>query len=205
MESSSPQSCRFQLPDLLCDELLPLQSLLPDLLLDGSFMRTDSKMVLNHFPGNAGDVGRLPCKHIDIRPQESDKRAFLFAVEGGAYGESLSRAILLDDHLLGLWWCSSGFLALAGGALWHVLDGNTTLLRGALAGVGARGLAGLLPSRGFSGRSKCLGGSRRNRFPVELIGADQRVFLVGGDGDDGHRPRHLQRVVGVMRRRHELG
>ena len=27
-------------------------------------------MVLNHFPGNAGDVGCLPCKHIDIRPQE---------------------------------------------------------------------------------------------------------------------------------------
>src|SRR3990170_8147312 len=127
MEYPSHQPCRFQLPDLLCDEPLPLQSLLPDLLLDGSCMRTDNKMVLNHFPGNAGDVGCLPCKHIDIRPQESDERAFLFAVEGGAYGESPSHAILLDGHLLGLWWCSSGFLALAGEALWHVLDGNTTL------------------------------------------------------------------------------
>ena len=74
-------------------------------------------MVLNHLPRNAEDVGCLPCKHIDIRPQESDERAFLFAIEGGAYGERPSRAILLDGHLLGLWWCSSGRLTLAGGAL----------------------------------------------------------------------------------------
>ena len=60
-------------------------------------------MVLNHFPGNVGDVGGLPCKHIDIRPWESDELAFLFAVEGGAYGESPSRAILPDGHLLVLW------------------------------------------------------------------------------------------------------
>ena len=46
-------------------------------------------MVLNHFPGNAGDVGSFPCKHIDICPQESDELAFLFAVEGGAYSKSL--------------------------------------------------------------------------------------------------------------------
>ena len=79
-------------------------------------MGTDNKMVLNHFPGNAGDVGGLPCKHIDIRSQEGDELAFLFAVEGGAYGESPSRAILSDGHLLGLWRRRSGFLALADGA-----------------------------------------------------------------------------------------
>ena len=107
-------------------------------------MRTDSKMVLNHFPRNAGDVGCFPCKHIDIRPQESDELALLFAIKGGAYGESSSHVVLLDGHLLGLWWCSSGLLALAGGALWHVLDGSATPRRGALAGVGARSLAALL-------------------------------------------------------------
>ena len=80
-------------------------------------MRTDSKMVLNHLPGNAKDVGCLPCKHVDIPPQEGGERAFLFAVEGGAYGEGPSRAILLDGHPLGLWWRSSRILALAGGAL----------------------------------------------------------------------------------------
>ena len=127
MEHSSDQACRLQLPDLLDDELLSLQSLLPDLLLDGSRMGTDSKIVLNHFPGNAGDVGCLPRKHIDIRPQESDERAFLFAVEGGAYGKSSTRAILLDGHLLGFWWGRLGPLASAGGTFWHILNGNAML------------------------------------------------------------------------------
>ena len=104
MEYSSHQACRFQLPDLFCDELLPFQSLLPDLLLDGSRMRTNNKMVLNHLPGNTGDVGCLPRKHVDIRPQEGDERAFLFAVEGGAYSKSPARAVLLDGHLLGFRW-----------------------------------------------------------------------------------------------------
>ena len=101
-------------------------------------------MVLNHLPGNTGDVGCLPRKHVDIRPQEGDEREFLFTFEGGAYSESPSRAILPNGHLLGLWWLSSRFLALAGRAFWHVLDGSTTLRGCALAGVGVRGLAGLL-------------------------------------------------------------
>ena len=102
MEYSPHQACRVWLSDFLHDELLPLQSLLPDLLLDGPRMRTDSKVVLDHLPGNAGDVGGLPCKHIDIRSQEGDELAFLFAVEGGAYGKSSPRVVLLNGHLLGL-------------------------------------------------------------------------------------------------------
>ena len=42
VEHSSHQTRRFQLPDLLCDELLPLQSLLSDLLLDGPRVGADS-------------------------------------------------------------------------------------------------------------------------------------------------------------------
>ena len=64
-------------------------------------MRADSKVLLNHLPGNTGDVESLPCKHIDIRPQEGDERVFLFVVKGGAYGESPSRAVLIDRNLLG--------------------------------------------------------------------------------------------------------
>ena len=137
MEHSSYQTRCFQFPDLLCDELLSFQSLLSDLLLDGPCMRTDSKVVLNHLPGNAGDVGSLPCKHIDIRPQEGDERVFLFVVKGGAYGKSSSREVLLDGNLLGSRRCGLGLLVSVGGALWHVLDGSATLRRGALAGVGA--------------------------------------------------------------------
>src|SRR3954464_13460505 len=108
MEHSCYQTRYFQFPDLFYDELLPFQSLLSDLLLDGPRMRTDSKVVLNHLPGNAGDVGSLPCKHIDIRPQEGDERVFLFVVKGGAYGESSPRAVRVDGNLLGSRWRGPG-------------------------------------------------------------------------------------------------
>ena len=59
-----------------------------------------------------------------------------------------------------------------------------------------------------SRRSSSLPGLRRQEhvpwrqllqlLPVELVGANQRVFLVGGDSDDVHRPGHLQHVVGVV-------
>ena len=60
-------------------------------------------MVLNYFPGNTGDVGRLPRKHVDVRPQESNERAFLFRVERGTDGEGTTSVFLLGGHLLGLW------------------------------------------------------------------------------------------------------
>ena len=148
-------------------------------------------MVLNYFPGNTGDIRRLPCKHVDIRPQESNERAFLFVVKGGTYGESSSRPVLLGGHLLRLRWSSLGLLA--GRGLRHVLNGSAVLRRGALAGVGAGGLAGLpLFLAGIlSGRSVRLGGGRCNCFPVHLVGADDGIFLVGVDSDDAHRTGHL--------------
>ena len=57
-------------------------------------------MVLNYFPGNTGDVRRLPCKHVDVRPQESNERAFLFGVESGTDGESTTSVVLLSDTFL---------------------------------------------------------------------------------------------------------
>src|SRR4051812_22323309 len=175
MEHSSYQTRCLQFPDFFRDELLSFQSLLPGLLLDGPRMRTDIKVVLNHLPGNAGDVGSLPCKHIDIRPQEGDERDFLFVVKGGAYGKSSSRAVLLDRNLLDSRRCGPGLLVFVGGALWHVLDGSATLRRGTLAGVGARGLTDLLllPSRGSSGRSMRLSsGGCCNCLLVELVSAN---------------------------------
>ena len=47
-------------------------------------MGADSKVVLDYLPGNTGDIRWLPGKHIDIRPQEGNERAFLFVIEGGA-------------------------------------------------------------------------------------------------------------------------
>ena len=106
-------------------------------------MRTDGKMVLDYFPGNTGDVRRLPHKYVDIRPQESNERAFLFRVESGTDGEGTTSAVLLGGHLAGLWRSCDCLLTLAGGARWCVLDGSAALRRGALAGVGIRTLAGL--------------------------------------------------------------
>src|SRR4051812_7325351 len=154
MEHTSDEACRFQLPDLFCNELLALLCLFPDSLLDGPRMRTDGEVVLNHFPGNVGDVRWLPGKHIDILLQESNERAFLFGVESGTDGETTTSAVLLGGHLLGRWWSCHCLLTLAGGARWRVLDGSAALRRGALAAVGTRALAGLgllLPPGCFSG------------------------------------------------------
>src|SRR4051812_43258394 len=143
MEHAPDEACRFQLLDLLRDELLALHRLFPGFLLDGPRMRTDGKVVLNHFPGNAGDVRWLPGKHIDICSQESNERAFLFGVKSGTDGEGTTSVVLLGGHLLGRWWSSRRLLVFTGGARWCVLDSSAALRRGALAGVGARAFAGL--------------------------------------------------------------
>ena len=103
MEHSSDKACCFQLLDLFCNEFLTLHCLFSDFLLDGPRVRTDGKVVLNYFPGNTGDVRRLPCKFDDIHPQESKERAFLFRVESGTDGEGTTSAVLLGGHFLGLW------------------------------------------------------------------------------------------------------
>ena len=91
---------------------------------------------------------------------------------------------------------TSAGAAFAGRALRHVLNGCATLRRGALPRVLVRGLAGLLLHPGnFAGRSKYLGGRCCNCFPVKFVGADDCVFLVGMDGDDTHRPWHLECVL----------
>ena len=86
MKHSSDQACCFQLLDLFCNEFLALHCLFSDFLLDGPGLWEDNKVVLDYLPGNTGDVRWLPCKHIDIHPQESDELAFLFAIKEGAYG-----------------------------------------------------------------------------------------------------------------------
>jgi len=79
-----------QLLDLEVDELLALKELLLDLLLDGPDTRTDRESVLNHFPGDPGHVGRLPCKNIDVCPEEGDECEFLFGpqapIDAGSLG-----------------------------------------------------------------------------------------------------------------------
>src|SRR5215216_5229198 len=79
MQHSSNETSCLKFLDLFRDELLPLQGLLPYFLLDRSGMRADNKVVLDYLPGNTGDIRWLPGKHIDIRSQEGNERAFLFS------------------------------------------------------------------------------------------------------------------------------
>src|SRR6187401_122479 len=206
MDYASNQAYCFQLLYLFGDEFLALHGLLSDLLLDGPRMRTNSKLVLNYLPGNAGDVRWLPRKHIDIRPQEGNERAFLFVVKCSTDGEGTTSAVLLGGHLLGCRWSGHSFIKLAGGARWCVLDGSAALRGGAFAGVGPRALAGLglgLPPGSFSG--KCVAFCCGCCIPVYLVGADKRVLLVARDRDDAYRPRHLEYVAGIVGSCHELG
>ena len=107
--------------DLFCNELLPLQNLLPDLLLDGSGMWADNKVVLDYLPGNTGDIRWFPSKHIDIRPREGNERGFLFVIKGGADGESTVNASQPCRDLLHLGCSNLGSLAV--GTLRHVVKG----------------------------------------------------------------------------------
>jgi hypothetical protein len=57
-------------------------------------------MVLDHFPPDTGQIGRLPGEHILVRPQEGDERAFLLRRKAGADGEGRTRTAAIDRHLL---------------------------------------------------------------------------------------------------------
>ena len=55
-------------------------------------MWADNKVVLDYLPLNTGDIRWLLGKHIDVRLQEGNERAFLFVIEGGANSESTINA-----------------------------------------------------------------------------------------------------------------
>ena len=63
------------------DDVLALQRLSAHLLSDGPRIRGYGQVVLDHLPRDPGHVGRLPCKHVRIFPEEGDEREFLFGVE----------------------------------------------------------------------------------------------------------------------------
>jgi hypothetical protein len=67
--------------DLSTDEVLPLNRLLPGLLLDRSGVKVDFQIVLNHLPRDLRNLGRLPDKHVNISSEEGDEREFLFVVQ----------------------------------------------------------------------------------------------------------------------------
>src|SRR5215216_7380862 len=130
MQHSSNETSCLKFLDLFRDELLPLQGLLPYFLLDRSGMRADNKVVLDYLPGNTEDVRWLPGKHIDIRSQEGNERAFLFVIEGGTDSKSTISASQPCRDLFHSRCSSHGPLAI--GTLQHVINGRSAFRRSTL-------------------------------------------------------------------------
>jgi hypothetical protein len=70
-----------QLPDLLTDEILPLNGLSPRLLTHRFGVRVDLQMVLDHLPGDPRHLRRFPCEYVGICLEEGDERDFLFLLQ----------------------------------------------------------------------------------------------------------------------------
>jgi hypothetical protein len=67
-----------QLIDFFMDEILSLNGLLLVLMLDWLVIGVDLQMVLDHLPRDLGHLWWLQGKHINIIPEKSDEREFLF-------------------------------------------------------------------------------------------------------------------------------
>jgi hypothetical protein len=70
-----------RLLNILSDKILPLNELLPRLLLDRPGVRVDLQMVHNYLPRDPRHLRWLPGKHVHISLEEGDEREFLFAVQ----------------------------------------------------------------------------------------------------------------------------
>jgi hypothetical protein len=70
-----------QLPDLLTDEIMPLNGLSPRLLTHRFGIRVDLQMVLDHLPGDPRHLRWFPCEYVGICLEEGDERDFLFLLQ----------------------------------------------------------------------------------------------------------------------------
>ena len=70
-----------QFPDLLTDEVLPLNGLSPRLLTHRFGVRVDLQMVLDHLPRDPRHLRWFPCEHVDICLEEGDEHEFLFFLQ----------------------------------------------------------------------------------------------------------------------------
>jgi hypothetical protein len=70
-----------QLPDLLTDEILPLNGLSPRLLTHRFDIRVNLQMVLDHLLGDPRHLLRFPCEYVSIFLEEGDERDLLFLLQ----------------------------------------------------------------------------------------------------------------------------
>jgi hypothetical protein len=90
----------MELLDLLANRLALLVIEAVEALLHRFRSRLDVQFVLSNILRDPLHVGGFPCKHIEVRFEEVDERAFLFRIERCPYTERTT--IVGDSHILGV-------------------------------------------------------------------------------------------------------
>jgi hypothetical protein len=166
-----------QLPNLLSDEVLPLNGLSLRLLTHWSGVRVDLQMVLDHLPGDPRHLRRLPCEHVGICLEEGDEREFLFLLQITRNTSGLGGIRAEPDDL-------DGDVVRSGWPhLWHL---------GRCLGTGGRGVP---PSIVWA--------SSFYRQGMQLLHSRQRSGAVASHGDDPGWRWHLEDQIPVMGNGHE--
>jgi hypothetical protein len=164
-------------PDLLTDEVLPLNGLSPRLLTHWPGIRVDLQMVLDHLLGDPRHLRWFPCEHVGIRLEEGDEREFLFFLQVTRDASGLGGIRAELDGLGGDAVCPRWL------HLRHL---------GRRLGTGSRGV----PSPVIRASSFC-------RQGVQLLNGGERSRAVASHGKDPNRGRHLEDQIPIMGNGHE--
>jgi hypothetical protein len=166
-----------QLPNLLSDEVLPLNGLSPRLLTHRFGIRVDLQMVLDHLPGDPGHLRWLPCEHVVIFLEEGDEREFLFFLQITRNASGLGGIRVEPDGLDG------DVVHSRWPHLWHL---------GRRLGTGGRGA----PPSVVRASSFC-------RQGVQLLHSRKRNGAVAPHDEDPDWRRNLEDQIPVMGNGHE--
>jgi hypothetical protein len=162
-----------QLPDLLTDEILPLNGLSLRLLTHRFGVMVDLQMVLDHLPGDPRHLRRFPSEYVGICLEEGDERDFLFLLQIARNTSGLGGIHADLDGLDGTAACSR----------WLHLR---------LLGTGSRGVP-----------PPIIRASSFYRQGVQLLDRCKCSRAVARHGEDPSRGRHLEDQVPVMGNGHE--
>jgi hypothetical protein len=75
------EPCTKELQDLLANRLALVVVEAAQALFDRLRSRLDVEFVLGNLPRDPLHIGGFPCKHVEVRFEEVDERAFLFRIE----------------------------------------------------------------------------------------------------------------------------
>jgi hypothetical protein len=166
-----------QLPDILSNEVLPLNGLSPRLLTHRFGVRADLQMVLDHLPRDPRHLRWLPCEHVGICLEEGDEHEFLFLLQITCNASGLGGIRAEPDGL-------DGDVVRSGWPhLWH--------------------LGRCLGTRGRGAPPSVVWASSFCRQGMQLLHSRKRSGAVAPHGKDPGWRRHLEDQIPVMGNGHE--